>query len=188
MASLADRTQASEQTSRSSSRTVLVFSAILVPCAVIPYMLIRGQYHLVLKELTNLRVANEGFARETRRFTIVDGQKAQRSLEEVLAAVREHRAMLEANAAALGEIKQSLNAARARMDDLQGKVDGLEKNIVIKVQGINRVLLRVHQAGLEQHKVRIEWEERVKRLLGALIAANMRWRCVSCILHGLHPT
>ncbi|KAI1786530.1 hypothetical protein LXA43DRAFT_54235 [Ganoderma leucocontextum] len=172
---VADRAH-TEEPSRSPLRTVLIFSAILVPFAAVPYILLHRQYHQILKEVTSLRVANESLAREMRRFTTAEAPTAQKSLEEILMTVREHKAKLEANGVALAEVKESLDVTRARLEDSQGRVDGVERNVMAEVQGIGRALSKAQRAGVEQHKMRTKWQEDMKLKLAHLAAENTRWR------------
>ncbi|KAM5540533.1 hypothetical protein V8D89_005991 [Ganoderma adspersum] len=174
--SLTDRTHIEEQASRSGLRTALIFSAILIPCAAIPYVLLRRQCLQLTKEITVLRVANESFAREMRHFTTGDAAKSQKSVEEIVKAVREHKVKLQANATVLAEVKESLEAARARMDELQGKVEGAEKSVLAKVLCVERSLSKAQRVEAEQLKMRVEWQEEMKLQLVNLAAESTRWR------------
>lgn len=177
-APLTDRTDTEEQTSGSGLRTALIFSAILVPCAAIPYVLLRRQCLQLTKEITVLRVANESFAREMRHFTTTDPAKTQNSVEEIVKAVKEQKVKLQANATLLAEVKGALEAARARMDELQGKVEGVEKSVLAKMLCVERSLSKAQRVEAEQLKMRVEWQEEVKLELVNLAAESTRWRCV----------
>ncbi|PIL37171.1 hypothetical protein GSI_00863 [Ganoderma sinense ZZ0214-1] len=165
-----------EKTSRNALRTVLVFSAILIPCAAIPYVLLRRQCLGMVKEITILRVANESFARETRQFTTADAANTQKSVEDILKVVREHNVQLKANATALAEAKESLEAARMRMDELQEKVEDAEKSVLTKLLSIERTLTKAGRVEVEHIKMRTKWQEEMKLQLANLTAETTKWR------------
>ena len=165
---------------RSSLRTILVFSAILVPVAAIPYVLVRRHYVTLCKEVTSLRAANASLAREVQK-AVADLSKQQADLnQEVLAAFKEHAGRFDTGVEAalakqreeLAAVKESLDKTMAHMRDLHGKVDHLERNVTAGFKSVGESISETKCAVELQALAARRWRRETSGSIASLVAES----------------
>ncbi|TBU49555.1 hypothetical protein BD309DRAFT_947120 [Dichomitus squalens] len=174
-----------EEHPRSSFRTILIFSAVLVPVAAVPYVLVRRHYVTLLKEVAALQTASASLAREVRK-AVADLSKERSDLSRgVLRTLDGHTRRFDTSAEALAEqaaallaVRVSLEEANTHLGDLHGKVNDFGRNVAVETKNVRGQLFKTQRAVELQEAEAQRWRNETSNNIARLLAENERRRTI----------
>ncbi len=177
---------------RHPGKTVLVFSLVLAPLAIVPYVLVRRQVLGLRKEIADLRKVNGVAIKEMKMCTQEMSQQRAAAIEKALEMQKKNRTILsgvksevEASRKAVEESEVRLENIENDLSELAEAVEDMNREAAIRASDHKNMLSVANSIAKEREARAQTWRDWMITTMQMLREEKQR-RCV-CLIFGSLP-